>query len=328
MIRFHLRLADLASTSFAFSALQETVLSLRVWTHPGDHTELRPVFRKMRREFERLDTGLLTSLVASNQWVPDFLTPRPRTQAPDIRSELARVRATAPQTLRADLERAFLPRSRALPARLAQGLEAPEVLVGDIADALEEYWDTCLAPQWWARARAVLEADIAYRARTLAAQGADGLFADLCPGLEWADGIVTVRWDRPKRVPSTDVHMEGGGLVLTPTLFARGALTTVDRSALPWICYPARGRATLAENLVPSASYPALERLVGRPRARLLMLLAEPASTTELARRLEITPGAVSQSLGVLSASRLVTRTRQGRVVFYARSALGDELCR
>jgi len=290
MIRFQLGLADLASTSFAYSALLETVLSLRMWTHPGHYAEQRPLFERMRPAFERLDTGLLTALVASNRWVPDILTPRPRGPWSDVRAELEMVRAEPPEALQADLRRTFLPHDRELPARLAQGLDEPQVLLAQIADALEEYWETCLAPQWWPRARSVLEADIVYRARRLAEQGAAGLFADLSHRLHWEDGSLTIRWDRPDPLP-------------------------------------ARGRATMAENQEPPPHAASLERLLGRPRARLLTMLSEPVSTTELARRLGVTPGAVSQHLAVLSAALLTTRARHGRMVLYARSRLGDELC-
>ncbi|WP_433887441.1 ArsR/SmtB family transcription factor [Streptomyces sp. CA-111067] len=328
MIRFRLGLADLATTSFATSALQEAVLSLRMWTHPGHYAEQMPLFRQMRPAFERLDTELLTSLVATNRWVPDFLTPRPTTPWPDFSAELAALRATAPQTVVADLRRAYLPHDRAVPARLARGVTDPQATLDDIADALEEYWTQCLAPMWWPRARSVLEADIVYRARMLAERGADGLFADLCHRLHWEEGALSIVWDRPMAIPDAEVHVGGRGLVLAPTCFARGAITTIDNAALPWISYPARGRATMTENLRPPPSQPALQRLLGVPRAGLLTLLAEPASTTELARRLGVSASAVSQHLAVLSAARLVTSARHGRMVLYARSPLGDELCR
>ncbi|MFD0573580.1 ArsR/SmtB family transcription factor [Kitasatospora gansuensis] len=76
----------------------------------------------------------------------------------------------------------------------------------------------------------------------------------------------------------------------------------------------------------PPPAPEALELLLGAPKARLLALLDEPTSTTELAARLGVTPGAVSQHLTVLHATRLVTRTRSGRLVLYARSPLGDQL--
>ena len=327
MIRFHLGLNDLASTSFACSALQEAVLGLRMWTHPGHYAEQLPLFRRMRPAFERLDTGLLTALVASNRWVPDFLTPRPTSPWPDVRAELAVLRAVPPELVAEGLRKAFLPHDPGIPARLAHGLDDPQRLLSDVADALEEYWDACLGPTWWPRARSVLEADIVYRARILAEQGADGLFRDLSHRLHWTDGTLTIRWDRPDPLPDAEIHVEGRGLLLTPTCFARGAITTIANDTLPHISYPARGRGTMAERLAPPPHGPALERLLGRPRAQVLTMLAEPASTTQLAHRLGVTPGAVSQHLSVLSAARLTTRARHGRMVLYARSPLGDELC-
>ncbi|WP_214417249.1 ArsR/SmtB family transcription factor [Sphaerisporangium fuscum] len=321
MIRFHLDIADLAATSFAYSALNEAALSLRMWTHPGYYAEQMPWFQRMRPVFETLDTGLLCSLVAVNRWIPDFLTPRPTTSWPDFHDELAVLRRTPPETVLPDLERAFLHDEGGVPARLH---EDPSELVARIADAMEEYWTVCLAPRWWPRARSVLEADIVYRARVLAQYGAEGLFADLAPRLSWADGVLTLHWNR--QVIEYDLDIAGRGLVLVPTLFAHGAISAIDPGWPPMVSYPARGRATMAETEPPRPPR-TLDRLLGQARARLLVLLEHPASTTELAYRLGVTPGAVSQHLAVLHAARLVTRARHGRSVLYGRSALGDELC-
>ena len=69
-----------------------------------------------------------------------------------------------------------------------------------------------------------------------------------------------------------------------------------------------------------------LASLIGAPRAQLLEMLAEPLPTVEIARRLRVTPSAVSQHLKVLHAAGLVTRARDGRQVLYRRSPLGDQL--
>lgn len=328
MIRFRLGLADLASASFACSALHEAVLSLRMWDHPGYYAEQTPWFRRMRPDFEALpDSDLLRSLVASNRFTPDFLTPRPSTPWPDFPAELAALRATPPDRVRPDLEAAFLPHDRVVPAPLAELMGDPVALLDRIAGALAAYWDRCLAPAWWPRARSVLQADLVHRARTLAEGGADALFAELSPRLHWHEGVLTIRWDHPLALARDEVDIDGRGLVLMPTCFGRGASTSIDPGVPPIISYPARGRATMAENLRPAPPAPALRRLLGEPRARLLLLLDEPASTTELARRLDVTPGAVSQHLRVLLEARLLNRARHGRMVLYARSALGDALC-
>lgn len=328
MIRFRLGLADLAATTFACSALQEAALSLRMWREPGRYAEQTRWFRRLRPDFETLECrDLLLSLVASNSFIPDFLTPRPSTPWPDFGDELAALRATPPQSVRPDLERTFLPHDGTVPALLADRLADPAALLDAIAAALDAYWQRCLAPAWWPRARSVLQADLVHRARTLAEGGADALFADLSHRLRWHGGVLSIHWDRPLTLARDEVDVDGKGLVLVPTCFARGASTYIDPGTAPVITYPARGRATMAENLEPPPAGPALARLLGGPRARLLMLLDEPASTTELARRLAVTPGAISQHLRVLREARLVNSARHGRMVLYARSELGDALC-
>ncbi|MFD4370944.1 ArsR/SmtB family transcription factor [Streptomyces sp. NPDC058486] len=328
MIRFRLGVADLAATSFAYSPLQETVLSLRMWTpHAQRFPTLRPSFGALRPAFERLDHSLLTSLVARRRyWVPDFLTPRPAGPVPDVRREFAVLRATDPAEVRAGLEQTFPPLGEPVPERLAGGLDDPGGLLAEIAAALEEYWETCLRPSWWPRARVVLEADVVHRARVLAEGGADALFAGISTRLSWSADMLVITRDGPWPSPPDDIAVDGRRLLLTPSCFADGVSTMLSSAAPPHIVYGARGLATLAEQAPPAAPR-ALERLLGAPRARLLTALSEPASTTELAHRLGVTPAAVSQHLSVLRASHLVERTRHGRHVLYRRSPLGAALC-
>ncbi|WIY00553.1 metalloregulator ArsR/SmtB family transcription factor [Amycolatopsis mongoliensis] len=89
--------------------------------------------------------------------------------------------------------------------------------------------------------------------------------------------------------------------------------------------YPARGRGALwtAGTRPPSEG---TVRLLGRPRAALLEALRSPATTTELARALGVTPSAVPQHLAVLRENGLVDRERSGRQVLYLVTALGTSL--
>ena len=61
---------------------------------------------------------------------------------------------------------------------------------------------------------------------------------------------------------------------------------------------------------------------------RLLVLLEAPASSTELAVRLGVTPAAVNQHLRALRAAGLLTSARHGRSVLYLRSEIADQLVR
>ncbi|MFF0298173.1 ArsR/SmtB family transcription factor [Kitasatospora sp. NPDC004614] len=323
-LRFRLGLADLAGTYFTCSPLQETVLSLRMWTHPGQYPH-GAAFEAMRPAFEALPAApLLRALVASNKYVPDFMTPRPSVPFPDFAAELAVVRSFEPARLRRELEITFLPHDRAIPPLLAAYDDRPAELIQLIADALEQYWTRVLEPNWWPRARSVLHADIVHRARVLAERGAAGLFADLDHRLRWTDGVLTI--DRNWGDGDLDIVVDRRGLALLPTCFARGAITAIGPDLTPSISYLARGQGNLTGPADPPPAPQALEQLLGTPKARLLTLLQEPTATTELAVRLGVTPGAVSQHLSVLHATRLVTRARHGRRVLYARSPLAEQL--
>ncbi|WP_243718924.1 winged helix-turn-helix domain-containing protein [Actinomadura sp. KC06] len=91
------------------------------------------------------------------------------------------------------------------------------------------------------------------------------------------------------------------------------------------LMYRARGVAALWESPAPRRD-DALARLLGRTRADLLRLLAEPATTTWLSARLRMSLGGIGDHLAVLYASGLVTRQRSGRSVLYRRTAVGDML--
>ena len=202
---------------------------------------------------------------------------------------------------------------------LAEALLDPRTLVERTADALEAYWEAVIAPLW-PRIRAILEGDVVYRSLQLARGGAEALFADLEPRVSWADGVLYV--DAKPGVHEV-VDVAGRGLPLMPTIFATNAVTLVSHDQPPVIAYPARGRAALWLEELP-APPPALEALLGRPRATLLALLDRPSSTTELAARLDVTPSAVNQHLQALARAGLLGRVRSGRTVLYARTPNAD----
>jgi Helix-turn-helix domain len=141
------------------------------------------------------------------------------------------------------------------------------------------------------------------------------------PNLRWHDGVLRIE----QMISSHRVAAAGRGLLLMPSVFAHKPAPPAGPDEAPSLVYPCRGTGTLWAP-APVATPRALAALVGRPRARLLSLLEEPLPTVELARRLRVTPSAVSQHLRVLPAAGLVTRARDGRQVLCRRSPLGDQL--
>ncbi len=327
MFEFAFGVDDLATTWITYSPLQEAVFSLRARRRPATYPHYRRWTASWEAEYRELDSELLDALVTPRVWVPDFLTPRPSSRRPSFDSELALLARTAPETVAKDFAAAYRGDGAPLPEAVASRLDDPERLLAHCTAQLRGYWERCLLPRWWPRARAVLEADLAYRGRLFAERGAEGLFADLSPQLSWHAGVL--RLDDPdprvRALGGRCTRVAGRGLVLLPTLCGRGAHTVIDPGEPPVISYPARGTALLDEQSPPHPP-DALAGLIGPPRARLLLLLAHPATTTALAHRLGVTPGAISRHLSALTAAGLLTRTRAGRSVLYVRSPLGAAL--
>ena len=322
MITYRLGVEDLAATRFAISPLQETVGSLWAVTDPGRAALHLPWLRAIAPRIEALDTPLLRSIVGPTRALPDFLTPRPVTFAATIADELAVARATPADRVREDLAATYRPDP--VPdiwqAVHARGDRPVLALRDAICDELARYWEVALEP-YWPQMRLVLEADATYRARQLASGGFQLLFADLHPNVRFEDGVVSIE----EMIGRHDVDAAGRGMLLIPSLFTIKPVPPMSAEEAPWLCYPSRGIGTLWAP-APPPDDTVLAELLGRPRATLVRMLDEPLPTIELARRLAVTPSAVSQHLQVLHAGGLVTRARDGRTVLYRRSPLGDQL--
>lgn len=322
MITVELGVEDLADTRFALSPLHETVASLRVLREPGLYALHLPWRRSVLGQLAELDTALLTALEGQARALPDFLTPRPPAFAPAFEEELAAVRRAPAGLVRRDLLAAHAPGR--VPEALSEAVNGGEGAVCRLRDAicdlLERYWNVSIRPAW-PKMRLVLEADMTYRARQLAAGGARLLFADMHPNLRWHDGALHI----DQMIGRHRVAAAGRGMLLVPSVFAHKPAPPVSAGEAPLLAYPCRGVATLWVP-APVADAAALASLLGTPRARLLGQLEEPLATAEIARRLGVTPSAVSQHLQVLHATGLVARARDGRHVLYRRSPLGDQL--
>ncbi|WP_245616922.1 ArsR/SmtB family transcription factor [Amycolatopsis taiwanensis] len=318
-----LGVAELAATRFAISPLSETVSSLQQLAghdrQPSNVRWLRWAVGELAKE--PLGLSHTWPLIAGNlPSSPSFLVPAPAGPRPSIEDDLVALRQTTAGQVRASLRRVFGDR---LPDAVAALAGQPAVGLRTVAAELRAAHDRLIAPHW-PRMRAVLEADIAYRAKQLAAGGAERLFAGLHRDLRWHDGrlILGEPWSEGERV----VNRGPGGLVLIPVaLGSPHVLIKLNTTTQTTVRYPARGTGTLwdSQTRAPAGS---TVRLLGRARAELLEALRSPATTTELARRLRVTPSAVSQQLRVLRESGLVARERSGRTVLYATTALGESL--
>ena len=321
VLRFVASRDDLLNSRFALSPVTELENLLRKLTGrkrtplpPAWSARLMPAFARLREE-TALDAVLA---LQSDGYGAAFVVQPPQNMAQTIEDDLAAIRATPLEQARKEIGECLARRPTTDPQVMAI-LNDPNVAV-ILADAMEAAWHDLVAPDWPAL-RAVLERDVVYRGGLLSTGGWQAAFAGLHKRLAWRDGALEL-----SRFVDATHHLDGAGMLLVPAVFVWpniGAYTDP-----PWprtLVYPARGTAAL---WAPGPATPpdALASLLGRSRARLLVSLSDPASTTQLATSLNMAIGAVGDHLAVLRNTGLVTRARSGRAVLYRRTPLGDAL--
>jgi DNA-binding transcriptional ArsR family regulator len=310
---------DLARTRFACSPLWEAVESLRMRQDRGSAVVHSPFIQASARRLDGFDMSELLLLVPPQGYIPDFLTPPPEEALPSMDAELARLRMTPPDRVRADVARRFA--GAPLPDFAQVYLERPARAVDRLAGLLDEYWQRALEPEW-PRVRALLEREVAERARQQAVHGTGSLLGDLHPAISWRSGTLRLRGARR----AGRIDLAGRGLTVIPNVFVWPiACSMIADPWQPAIVYPPRGVGSLwAPN--DGDAHAALDALLGRTRAAILRGLGAPCSTTELARRMGLTPSAVSQHLTVMHEAGLLVRERSGRSVLYRLSAIAEAL--
>ncbi|MEV0322342.1 DUF5937 family protein [Streptomyces sp. NPDC050658] len=312
---------DLLRCRFAISPLWETQEAVRTLKRPERHGYHAGWLRRIREAGARLDLASVWLLMPRRGHSPDFLGPPPIGPAATFDEEIAAVRATDPEAARDDIERALVCTPGAADTELGRALVAdPARAVRELSDAMEAAWRTLVEPEW-PRLRTLLEADVAFHSRRLAEVGLGGLLGELDPRLSWDAGTLAVDWNG-EHVRD----LRGAGLVLMPSVFTwPDVVGGHDPPWQPTIAYPARGIGGLWAEPTERTSQ-ALVRLLGRGRAAVLAALTEPATTSALARRLDLAPSSVSVHLGTLRDAGLLVSRRYGHQVLYERTPLGMAL--
>lgn len=318
-IRIHLTPEDLAETRFAFSPVWEAAQSVEALENPGKYVFHLPWIDRAREAVRQLDLEPLRTLVSYPRgYRVDFITPPPDGPYPDLDEELRRILATPHDIVRDEVGRMHPAGDR--PPAAQAFIDDPGAGLERLTDILRTYWDATLA-EHWPRLRALLEGDVLYRAKRLALEGAEGLFGDLHPSVTWKDGVLSC--DKPFEA---DVEPGGRGLLLIPVAFSCPKCSVIsDPPWQPTLVYTPRAIATLWDSDRPSGEG-VLDELVGETRAAILRALEIPMTTTEVASRLGVTPGAVSQQLAVLRRAGVVDGHRSGRGVYSELTPLGESL--
>lgn len=326
MLQIDVSPQDLAVSRFAVSPVSETCRALDILSGYRSDATLRSWANRTRGRFTELcdrvpQVRALAALGQTSGYHPDFIAPPPTGPHETFTSQLAVVRATPARQAGLELDRTLAERARPVPQDVLAIVQAADV-VSQLADGLELAWHDLIEPDW-STIHAILEQDLLHRAGRLLAYGWAEAVEDLSPRVCWSvheDGgsiQVEVPWEQ--RCPS-----DRGGLLFIPTIFGSLAFCTDP----PWrraVVYPARGRAILGQRHARVGG-DALSKLISRTRAELLRAMHQPVTTTQLTRQHQQSLGNVGYHLSVLRNSGLITSSRNGQVVLYRRTELGDAL--
>ncbi|MEV8321501.1 winged helix-turn-helix domain-containing protein [Streptomyces sp. NPDC059900] len=197
-----------------------------------------------------------------------------------------------------------------------------------VAAALRACHSVTVAP-YWSRIRTHLNDVRAGYVDTMADGGVEQLLAALCvPLVRWRPPVLEVAHPR-----DADLHLNGRGLVIAPTLFSTQQVEllqpSLDPDRAPVLAVPALRGASPETSLWEGVGEPtalSLDDLLGRTRAAVLRTAVGGCGTTELARRLNISPATASHHATVLRNARLVTTHREGKAVLHTITSLGIAL--
>ncbi|MET9350424.1 ArsR/SmtB family transcription factor [Streptomyces termitum] len=234
------------------------------------------------------------------------------------------VRATPPDRVRSELERVYAGRGPA-PAWIRDLHAGRADAWRTLARAQAAAHGAVLAPVW-EQVRDLHRAEFARHAVVLAQDGPEAALTALVPGSRLRDGV----WEVPG--PAGEVRLGGRGLVLLPTFHWRGGPLVQDLPGREVVlaCPAGPGLPLVPEAADDPGGGPgdALAGVLGTTRAALLRALAEPRTTTGLARALDVSPATVSGHTSALRAAGLLTTERAGRAVRHSLTPMAELLLR
>lgn len=189
-----------------------------------------------------------------------------------------------------------------------------------------EFCRTAITP-YWDRVRGHLESVRDALGRVAITNGVEGLLGTLHPKLQWDSPVLTV-----PHPTDHDVHLNGRGLLLSPSLFLSGRtcvfLDAERASGSPALVFsvPTDPAVTVELWGEEEPHDHALEALVGHTRAAALQALTDSCTTGELSQRLGISAAGASKHAAVLRKAGLVMTARSRNTVLHSLTELGVAL--
>ncbi len=221
--------------------------------------------------------------------------------------------------------RCFTRRDRTAPAWLERAGHPDRRTHHEMVDHVSRWYDRHVSSHW-SDVRRELDRHHARLGHRLAGGGVDGLLGGLGHGTSWDGRRLRITDGAEWRHEPLVAPLHGRGLVLAPSYFAAAPETyfPIDPAGPAVLVVPISTRHRGgAERLDRDG----VSGVLGRTRAAVLVALAGGEfSTSELAAHLDISLSGASQHTAALRAAGLATRSRDGRRVRHAATALGRAL--
>ncbi|GAA3755313.1 ArsR/SmtB family transcription factor [Salinactinospora qingdaonensis] len=292
-------------------AMWEILLSLHALQERADTGDSR--WRARVAEGMTGPMRRLAHLTPPRGYSPDFLTPL--SGPGGVEQGLDAVLATPPSRLRRDL--ALLARQQHRSTTVRGLLREGPTALRPVAAAMRSYYELALAPEW-ERLGSRMEHNLA------SGPGTAGAPREIPPPLRastrWQGWVLTIAYP-----VSRDLSLAGRPLYLIPSFFCRRyPIALHDPGLTPVVVYPAVHTSVVpvAPSVEPQRRT-VLARLLGGTRAAVFEAIAHGCTTTELARRLDISPASASEHTAVLRDAGLVRSQRRRNTVYHQMTELG-----
>ncbi|PZG20085.1 ArsR/SmtB family transcription factor [Nonomuraea aridisoli] len=321
-LRVHFTADDLARTTVAATVdpMWEILLSRFRLNDLDKAPAYQPWMRRLRsdpvqRANMRTGARLLTTLAPMGPYFPDFLTPAAARNG--LEAGLEAIRSTPRHQLRSELQR--LAQHVSLPGWVRSLADGEVAALTQLTDALRAYHQAAIAAHDDLIQPAV-NVDRAKHVTRFLDIGVEGLLTSMCSTMRWRPPVLEVDYDIDQ-----ELHLGGQGLLLVPSFFCRRVpISLADPLLPPVLVYPINPSWEIYAT--EKSSRRPLETLIGSTRAAVLRAVGTGLTTTQLSRRLKISPASASRHAAVLREAGLITTVRYGAAVVHSRTALGTSL--
>jgi len=162
----------------------------------------------------------------------------------------------------------------------------------------------------------------------MAEGGVERLLSSLHPLVRWSSPVLELPTAGRWAMKPLYTKLGGSGLVLVLSIFCpAGPVPYFPHDGSPAVLlYPAVPADELAGLWTAGPSAAALATLLGRTRAAALRAIETGCTTTELARRIGVSPATASEHATALRESGLITSRRDRNRMLHSLTRLGVDL--